>query len=366
MISLASVTSPKPATVSATEDRYSTAFPLYEEADLVVRSADGTLFATQKLYLQAISPVFTDTLKVGSFSASEKRNARPVLRLAESLEDVELLLRLAQRDRYAVNGQELELNLKAVRRASLLADKYDLAPVVQDYLFGYLLPTFLPHWGEAEKVASSRGVSVMPVFALACVHRREAVIKEALRAMDFWGPHESGASVLSHDDTSDPAKQKSGWRYYGLGDMDLELARRVPLGYLLQFAKLQNKVLTREDYSFPNAADDWKVSSSLRTLVPTSSDLTSPSSLADVTPSCSIPSCRGKRITYTSLPHTILCPPSCSVPHFCPATHNSSAALLCFASFALARFLWFACSVLSSCFPLPCSSPCSTFPSSSA
>lgn len=282
-MSAPSTASSKPATAASNKDRYSSAFPLYEAADLVVRSTEGILLATEKFYLQAISPVFADTIKIGSSSTGEKRDARPVLQLTESQEDVELLLRLAQRDRYIVDGQALELPFVSLRRASEWADKYDLAPVLQDYLFGQLLPSFLPRREDTDVQQRERDAPLMSILALACIHRREHVIRGALKAMSFRGLGDVGTKVFTHNDTSDPVRLSNDWRYFDVSDLEEGLTQRLPLTDLLQLVHLHNKVLTRTDYSFLKAADDWKVSSALRTFIPTSSDLTPTSRvLADV------------------------------------------------------------------------------------
>ncbi|KAL7410948.1 hypothetical protein BDY24DRAFT_443635 [Mrakia frigida] len=74
-------------------ERYSPIFPLYPEADLVVKTA---------LFLRAVSPVFDDILSLPAQEEHEKKDRLPLLKASGILE---MFLRWAQRDRLLVNGQ---------------------------------------------------------------------------------------------------------------------------------------------------------------------------------------------------------------------------------------------------------------------
>lgn len=231
-------------TALVVRERYSLLFPLYSGADLVVRASDGVLFATRAIYLRAASSVLEDTLSIGSAHASEKKAGLPVLQLKENEKHVQLLLRLVQRDRHTVNGQALDLSFEYLCRASVLADKYDLSPVVQDLLFDHILPSFI---GRAAS---------MDILGLAWIHEREDVIRRAIKALHRFGAESIGSMVYWHHSKT----WVYDWRYLSLGDLDDDLAERVPMAYLLQFAELHNQVLCGRTYTFIDAAYDWEVS----------------------------------------------------------------------------------------------------------
>jgi len=242
------------ALVNGISEHYSSLFPIYKEADLVVRSKDGILFATEKLHLRSASSVLYDVLGLGS-EEGEKRDGRSLLRLEEEGEVLEPFLRLIQRDKFRIDGEDLELDFKLVMALSPALEKYATSPQVS-LLFGRYLLFLVPLAGQTPPPAT-RCISL---FALAVIHEDRTVAKVALRSLHNWHTAEEEASVFTHHDAANSKAMSNDWRHAGIEDIPLELLERMPMSVVKQFSLLHRKVSSRGEFSWSKAANEFKVS----------------------------------------------------------------------------------------------------------
>lgn len=241
------------ASTDVTADSYSPHFPLFDKADVVVRSSDGTLFATRKFHLQAASPVFEDVLELGV--DGEQRDGRPVIQLQETAEELEAFLPFLHREPYSSSVEYPAIDLPLLVKMSPLVEKFQTSQLTWA-LYERCVPALLVAAGERPGPPSEL---IPSLFALAVIHGREKAAKKVLRNIHLWFYSEAGSSVMSHKNAGNQEEKRVGTRYCGLEDFPLHLLERMPMRIVQQFALLHRKVSTRTDYSWLNAADDFKV-----------------------------------------------------------------------------------------------------------
>ena len=234
-------------------DEYSPHFGPSARANLILRSSDGTLFATKKCHLEAASPVFEDIFELGA--EGEERDGKPLVQLQETAEELEPFLRLLQRDKFTARGEELAITVDLLVKVSPLVEKYQTSHLAW-VLYERCLPALLvPPEEETGPVAGHTAT----LLALAIIHSKEAAARTVLRDFKEWLPVETGASVLTHSRAEEPEARFVDHRYDGIEDIPLVLLGRMPVKAIRDFALLHRKVSTRTDYSWLNAADDFKV-----------------------------------------------------------------------------------------------------------
>lgn len=240
---------------------YSPAFPLFPDVDLVVQSSDGVLFATRALYLRAASSVFDGILGMPTKNDQEKHDGHPVLKVDEKSDVVQLFLHYAQRERppgATKSASPPAPTWATVLLLSAMFDKYD-APLLAQACFRAELPRFIGNpW--TYKSPETKGVAAIQVFVIAVAHELEGIAQQALRWHHHWGLTSADYKVFQHKDSSDPAKLSDGWRPYGLGDLPIELLSKLSFKHIKRYSELHTKVLTMPSYSWRDAGDDFKVS----------------------------------------------------------------------------------------------------------
>lgn len=253
-MSTSSTTSASPGTSSGDKaDTYSELFPLSEKATIILRSSDGTLFATKKFFLEAASPVFEDILEIGA--EGKKRDGKPLVRLDETANDLEPFLRLLHRDQLLRKGEPPDVSIELLERLSPLVDKYQTTNLAW-VLYERCLPSLLVQPGHGN---SPEATDVPCLLALAVIHEKETAAKAALRNFGEWFVPEKGDTVWAHGVHPNADGRKTDRRYFGQEDVSLPLLRRLPPTFLATFVMLHRKVSNRPDYSWKNAADDFKV-----------------------------------------------------------------------------------------------------------
>ena len=248
-----------PSDTSATST-YSAAFPLYKDADLVVQSSDGTLFATRALHLRSASSVFEDILGMPAAQDQEKKDGHSLIKVEEKADLVELFLSYAQRDRAPVSSAVVpsKPDWSTILLLSKMIEKYD-APLLGRSLFRDHLPRFIGNPYVREEAETLTMVSPA-VFVLAVIHGVEDVARQALRSQQLWGKQEEGIKAMQHENPSLPDKVTAGWRPVGLGDVSEELVARLPAKYITRYCEIHDKVLVTPGYSWLKAGNDFKVS----------------------------------------------------------------------------------------------------------
>ena len=129
-----------PSASQGTQDKFS-AFFNDPDADILLRSIDGRLFATQRIHLQSASAVFRDMLGMPQpvkVEEEEKRRGQkamgvlPFVQMQESGSDLEVLLRWIHQSTYEALFEDLwdKLDLNIARQDILAllqgARKYDI------------------------------------------------------------------------------------------------------------------------------------------------------------------------------------------------------------------------------------------------
>lgn len=234
-------------------DTYSATFPLSDDADVVIRSSDGVLFATQKFYLQAASPIFEDVLKMGS--EGEKRDGKPLVQLHEKADALEPFFRLVHRDQLIRDGDAPVIDVALLKKLSPIVDKYQAVNLGWILYERCLQSLLLPK----DHVPPATVSDIASLLALAIIHEKEKSAKAVLRNVGTWLAAEDGSTVLCHSDAAKPDLTWTSRRYIGIEDMPEDLLYRIPAKTIKQLALLNRKVSTRPSYTSQKAADDFKV-----------------------------------------------------------------------------------------------------------
>lgn len=257
MSSAPSSSSPPPPPTQE-QDIYHPDFKLYEDADLVVRSCDGKLFATRALYLRAASPIFDGMMKIGSPELGEKRDGLPLLQISEDAVQTRVLLRLLQRDKFEIAHDTL-LTFDKLFTLSPLVEKYVVSPSLVTFLYGYVLSNFLPDRNNGSR--PQQAVHAMDVVALGLIHHQERMVRRGLRVLHTWGlKEEEHGSTSPKWDANDTKKITVRVRDFSLDSVSPELIPRISVKHLQQLALMHAKVTSRDGYTWLKAADDFKAS----------------------------------------------------------------------------------------------------------
>lgn len=217
---------------------------------MILRSADGWLFATQRAYLIAASSVFEDMFKVPQPEVTARGGLRKEGQVAPGvLPTVEL----------AETGDELELFLRWIHRRTFDAARKDaFRPSVKNnecvellYLLNlsrkYNVPT-LPILVLQTFAWPNGPVGYMNQLSAGVIFDLPGVVRTALYGwMDEFGskmvviPPLRDDRVVSWNPRSKFTHE--GWRPTGLADIGVPLFRLLPLGFFRSFSHLQNQVL---------------------------------------------------------------------------------------------------------------------------
>jgi hypothetical protein len=240
------------------EDSYSEHFPLYARADLVVRSSDGILFATQRCFLQAASAVFEDTLEMGT--EGEQRDGRPVLQLSEEADDLAIML--AQMRREPVQAHQYEgadgliLALRHLVRLSYLVEKYAVSTTVIASFVQQRAGLLINAYADSENFNGQDGIDeaeftklTYDLLGVGLIHSIPLLAVLGLSAIIGQPIECEGHSVLAHDDEERPDKRSDGFRYPGVEDLTSELLARIPSDNLRAFASVMSKYSNKVGYS---------------------------------------------------------------------------------------------------------------------
>ena len=230
-------------------------FPLTPEVDIIVRSRSAAyveLFGTSKIFLQAASSVFRDTLLIGS--PTETHESIPIIDIGESRMDVAIFLFHLHPGKLTPSNAECaqagRVGTSRLERLAKMAIKYD-APLVLHSLLG----TYLPVLYEP-----GRGYRTDPInaFGLALVFNAFVHARAALRSLD--------ACKLEPDESSDEEdveesneKQLSvpQAREFNLSHMDRDILGQLSVHHIAEFSRVAGKI--GPDFTWVDAAKDFKV-----------------------------------------------------------------------------------------------------------
>ncbi|KAL7415313.1 hypothetical protein BDY24DRAFT_382521 [Mrakia frigida] len=239
-------------TTSPTSDRYSSLFPIYDEADLVVRSCDGILFATRKVFLRAASSVLDDVLSMGR--EGEKRDGRAMLQLSEKGEEIEPFLRIVQRD----DGEnKFTLDLKNLVQLSPLVEKYEIT-VLSSYLLAWSIEKLLPKPPSTTRASPS---DVLSLLALAIIHDKLDAAKTIIESLEGWYVYEYDSDRTFYYNPTVTVPSSDGSvrrRRLGIEDFPDELLERMSARAIKSFGRASRKVADEKDYTWASAARDFK------------------------------------------------------------------------------------------------------------
>lgn len=247
------------------EHSYSPNFPLYPEADLIVQSSDGTLFATRAVYLRAASTVFDDLLGLPVDFGQARKDGNPLLQVDESAQALEVFLRYAQKDRLRdAAGALPQPSWDTIVLMIKMIDKYN-APALGRFIFSDQLPRFIAHLGVLPDV---QAVEPVNVFAVAAIYELELLAQEALRWHHRWGRRVPEAQSFQHQNPSKPSEMDIGWRPSGIGNLPMDLLSRLSLEHIQRYCQLHDKSMSTPGYSWIKVGDDFRVSTPVVLLAP--------------------------------------------------------------------------------------------------
>ncbi|KAL7411801.1 hypothetical protein BDY24DRAFT_122375 [Mrakia frigida] len=234
--------------------KYVKGFEKTARSDIILESSQGFCFATCRIFLQANSQVFQDTLLAGTDDLSIKIDGLPVIKLE---------------DRFSVVQRYLSFIHTPVVEPLPLYEPSSL-----DSLFKFCDKMDSPLVGRA---ASTRFFSSLlrtksfqtcvDAFLLALIwsrYRTGDVVADCLRLMGSKGIEDEKVdmelSLHNEAGAKDVDKVSLGnWRPCNLVDMNVELLRRVAFEDVIEFSRVRDKVLMESGYSWAQAAKDFTV-----------------------------------------------------------------------------------------------------------
>lgn len=229
-------------------------FPLSSEVDIFVRSRavahKVTLFGTNKVFLQATSPVFRDVLQVGH--PAETHESIPIIDVDDHPLDLELFLVHVHPGKLILpNGDLRDL---AVRPGDLLdvariTEKYD-APLV----LHSLLSTYLPIFYGPNRELPTDGINA---FGLALVYNSSFHVRAALRSFAMQKP-DMLCNDSDDDNDRDEGRPVRRARQFNLSHMDRDILEKLSLDHIVEFSRVAGKIGSK--YTWADAARDFRVS----------------------------------------------------------------------------------------------------------
>ena len=236
---------------------YSPLFPLCPDTDLVVQSSDGTLFATQALYLRAVSTVLRATLAKPVPDAQGAHDGHRLLKLEEGTNVVRIFLRYCHPGKLIIDGKPPTPVWATVILVASMFDKYEMLNARHSFLMEQL-PRFFgnPRAPQRNGVAGDRPLDV---FAYATIYGHEEIAQRALECLAHWGRKSPDVFALSHRNPDDPQELEIGWRSVGLGDLPLKVLSRMSPKHIHRFCVLHDKVASTKGCTWYKVAKDFKV-----------------------------------------------------------------------------------------------------------
>ncbi|KAL7414652.1 hypothetical protein BDY24DRAFT_434290, partial [Mrakia frigida] len=287
-----SSSSPKPR-----KAQYNVLFRKTDLSDITLESSDGCHFATSKIHLQSSSAVFRDTLLIGQDQASEQLDGLPLLKLEDNAFPLGLFLSFVQVEPTVVPSDYSLPTVLELDAALTICDKYH-APLVGRSIVSFAFPPILSivekSW-YADR--TSLDDSLIDYLALALIwsqYDSTFWVKKMIGLMGARGVKDKAVTSLMKAHTLDglmgSGKQK-GWRPFGIGDIQIDLLRRMAVEDISSLSSSIMKLLTEEEANWYDMSEGFLFSKG--NISTDSSFLTSalPSSVICLFPSLLSPVC---------------------------------------------------------------------------
>ena len=231
------------------------------ESDVWIRDGSRTLYATQRIFLQAASSVFRDTF--AKETPQETHDELAIFDLPEQGDAVALFLGYVHPGKLS-NSDGVPFNLvfdaQVIHEVARMAEKYAAPLVISQVLNEHLQKLY---------GLDLDGMSALNALGLALIYKYEAHVTSALRSFDKTIVRDVGTSVRSREtqrpgETLEELEQREGHtedsRDFNLSDMDPDILERLSIHHISEFCRVAGQVASRPGYTWRKASESFVVS----------------------------------------------------------------------------------------------------------